>query len=303
MTSGVGVILNILLIIGGLAAFAAVISLLSPEEKKLSISDIDARRVKESSSFARLDQKTLWGRFCLYILEAFGLEKSLEAQHLLLGAPERPQPVDMLVEKIIWALVLPAAVLVFMMFTGSDIMLWILFVVCFLLGFSLPTMLLNSRISTRQRDMLGNFSTTVDLTALIIESGLDYMTAFDRIIKIAREKTTLEEEIGKMLNEVKLGYSRREALERMAARTGVQEIRSFVSLIIQSDELGTSLVDLLRNFSIDLRTRRLNKAEKLAAQASTKMLFPLFVFIFPTVFILILAPMLKDLMSSGGLGF
>ena len=142
----------------------------------------------------------------------------------------------------------------------------------------------------------------MDLAALIIESGWDYLTAFERIIKVAREKTILEDELEKTIGEIKLGYSRREALERFAARTGVQEVRSLVGLIIQSDELGTSLVDLLRNFSADLRSRRLNKAEKLAAQASTKMLFPLFIFIFPTIFILILSPMLSGLFS-GGLGF
>ncbi|MDR0291866.1 MAG: type II secretion system F family protein [Elusimicrobium sp.] len=295
MSSGVTLFLEIVLILGSLGLFAAVLALLTPEEKGMSVSDIEARRVKTSSSFARLDQKTLWGRFCLYILEAFKLEKELEEQHILLGSPEKPQPVDMLIERIIYAIVLP--LIFFLLFRT-----WF---VIFLVpaAFYVPYWIINSRIQKRQRDMLGNFSTTVDLTALIIESGLDYMTAFDRIIKIAREKTILEEELGKMLNEVKLGYSRREALERMASRTGVQEIRSFVSLIVQSDELGTSLVDLLRNFSIDLRVRRMNKAEKLAAQASTKMLIPLFIFIFPTVFILILVPMVKDIMSSGGLGF
>ena len=84
--------------------------------------------------------------------------------------------------------------------------------------------------------------------------------------------------------------------------TGVPEIRSFTGLIIQYDELGTSLVELLRNYAADMRFRRLNMAEKLAAQASTKMLIPLFIFIFPTVFILMLAPMMKSLVS-GGLGF
>ena len=174
----------------------------------------------------------------------------------------------------------------------------ILVPVCFMV----PDVLIKSKIQKRQAEILGNFSTTVDLAALIIESGLDYLTAFERIIKIAKEKTILEEELDKTINEIKLGYSRREALERFSARTGVQEVRSLVGLIIQSDELGTSLVDLLRNFSSDLRSRRLSRAEKLAAQASTKMLFPLFMFIFPTIFILILAPMIMGLVS-GGMGF
>jgi len=292
----------VVLMIGTVAVFWAMVSLFTPEEKGISVADVETRSVKETSSFSKFNPKTLWGRFCLYILEAFKLDKSLENQHLLLGSPEKPSPADMLIEKILWAIVLPALFFLLFFFSGSVILAVVgLFFIP--IGFYVPTFIMHMRIQDRQRDMLGNFSTTVDLTALIIESGLDYMTAFDRIIKIAREKTILEEEISKMLNEVKLGYSRREALERLASRTGVQEIRSFVSLIVQSDELGTSLVDLLRNFSIDMRARRLNKAEKLAAQASTKMLIPLFIFIFPTVFVLILAPMIKDVMAGGGLGF
>jgi tight adherence protein C len=85
----------------------------------------------------------------------------------------------------------------------------------------------------------------------------------------------------------------------MSDRIGLQEIRSFVGLIVQSDELGTSLVELLRNYSADMRFRRLNRAEKLAAQASTKMLIPMFIFIFPTVFIMMLAPMVMDLVNGG----
>ncbi|WP_424246083.1 tight adherence protein C [Elusimicrobium posterum] len=289
------VALYVCMIGGSLCIMWAVLKLLSPAEEEASYTDIETKRIKETSSFARINQDSLWGKFCLYILQAFKLEKPLEEQHLLLGSPNSPQPVDILYYKIIWAIVLPLIIL--LAFQTK------LFIFAIPLGFILPTAIFNSRIQKRQMSMLGNFSTTVDLAALIIESGLDYLTAFDRIIKIAKEKTVLEAEIEKMLNEVKLGYSRREALERLAARTGVAEIRSFVALIIQSDELGTSLVELLRNFSIDLRFRRMNKAEKLAAQASTKMLIPLFLFIFPTVFILILAPMLKSIISGGGLAF
>ena len=70
-------------------------------------------------------------------------------------------------------------------------------------------------------------------------------------------------------------------------------------MIIQSDELGTSLVGLLRSFSADLRFRRLTQAEQLAAQASTKMLFPIMIFIFPTVFLLMLSPMIMNLVTGG----
>lgn len=287
--------LKLLVLLGAGSVFVGIFRLFAPAREREEIVDIAVRRYKSTSSFARLDpENKLVDRVAVFCLRTFNLEDSLEEMHLQLGSPEKPQPVDILYTKIIAAIAIPAAMM--LLFKAF----WpILFVpLCFVV----PDVLIRSKIQKRQAAILGNFSTTVDLAALIIESGLDYLTAFERIIKVAREKTVLEEELDKTIGEIKLGYSRREALERLAARTGVQEVRSLVGLIIQSDELGTSLVDLLRNFSADLRSRRLNKAEKLAAQASTKMLFPLFMFIFPTIFILILSPMLGGLLS-GGLGF
>ncbi len=287
--------LNLLLLLGAGAVFVGIFRLFAPGEEKEEIVDVSIRRYKSASSFARLDpDASLIDRVAMFCLRTFHLEDSLELMYLQLGSPEKPQPVDILYLKILVALVLPAAMMLLFKSFWPIIFLPV--------GFILPDVIIKGRIQKRQQAILGNFSTTVDLAALIIESGLDYLTAFERIIKVSREKTILEEELEKTIGEIKLGYSRREALERFAARTGVQEVRSLVGLIIQSDELGTSLVDLLRNFSADLRSRRLNKAEKLAAQASTKMLFPLFIFIFPTIFILILSPMLGGLFS-GGLGF
>lgn len=293
MTVGMMQLLMLLTaILGAVCIFAAIWILLSPAQEQLNISDLEARQVKSASSFARLrPEDNLLDRLAFYLLNWLHLQEPLENICLLLGNPERPQPVDILYQKIYAAMITPIIAYVIM---GS--WLAILFIP---LGFYLPDLKYKSEIQKRQDDMLKNFATTVDLMALIIESGLDYMTAFERIVKIAKEKTLLEVEIEKTLNETKLGYSRREALERLAARTGVQDIRSFVGLIVQSDELGTSLVQLLRNFSIDLRFRRLNKAEKLAAQAATKMLIPMFIFIFPVVFIMMLSPMISDFMHGG----
>jgi len=280
------------LLIGSISVFFAIMNLFAPKAEREEIVDVAVRKFKSSSSFASLKpEDKIFDRLAVFCLHNFHLEQRLEQMHMQLGSPDRPQPVDILYTKIIAALAVPAA----LMLLFKALWPFLLIPLCF----SLPDVFIKSKIQKRQAEILGNFSTTVDLAALIIESGLDYLTAFERIISVAKEKTILEEELEKTINEIKLGYSRREALERFSARTGVAEIRSLVSLIIQSDELGTSLVDLLRNFSTDLRARRLSKAEKLAAQASTKMLFPLFMFIFPTIFILILAPMITGLVSGG----
>lgn len=287
------ILLKFVILVGTLNCFWFMFRLIAPAKKGESFVDIEAKESKSGSAFAVLDKdKSLLHKLDYFVLETFGIRGKLEETYLLLGSPRNLLPIQMLHMKMLWAVVLP--IILFLIF-GS----WFFAIVGIIAGFYIPDYQFSAKIKKRQESLLAHFSTTVDLAALVIESGLDYLTAFERIIKQAKDKTVLEEELSKMINEVQLGYSRREALERMAARTGTQEFKSFVGLIIQSDELGTSLVDLLRNFSVDMRFRRLNRAEKLAAQASTKMLIPLFIFIFPTVFILILAPMIKDMMGGG----
>ena len=284
-------------VLGSVAAYTAIHRLLAPppEVDKSDLAQLAKKDLGMTSAFSGLNPHGgLLDRLDLFLLKTFRLDVRLEELHMMMGRPNKPSPLDMLHLKEALAAGL-AGFLFFM--TGSPF-----FGIFGLVGFFIPDSLFNGRIRTRQAEIMRNFPTFVDLTALTIEAGLDYMTAIDRILKNAKAKTELEVELGKMINEISLGYSRRDALKRLAMRTGVQEIRSFVGLIIQSDELGTSLVELLRNYAADMRFRRLNKAEKLAAQASTKMLIPLFIFIFPTVFIMMLAPMMKSLIS-GGFGF
>ncbi len=288
------VLLLILSVGGSFAAFTFVQRFFAPPaEDRSPIGDISDMEGKEVSAFSKLENsKSPWDKLDLFFARQMGQEKKLEETYMLLGRPTNTDPLRMLHIKMIVGAVLPLG---FYALSGSPVTL-----VFAPLGFLLPdAMLYSPRIRNRQDDIIRNFPTFVDLGALMIESGLDYMTAFDRIVKIAPVKTGLELEIERTINEVQLGYSRRDALRRLSLRTGLQEVRSFVGLIVQSDELGTSLVELLRNYSADMRFRRLNKAEKLAAQASTKMLIPLFIFIFPTVFILMLAPMISDLITGG----
>ena len=276
--------------------FMGILALATPKEKT---SDIDAgdmiqRTVQGKGSLGSLNPSGgPLERLDYWLTRNLGLETSLDQLHMLLGRPEDLTPVQILHQKE--GAVGIAAFFLFFLIGPLGIVLSPI-------AFFIPDALLRGKVERRQQEILGNFPQFVDLSALMIESGADYMTAFDRIVKVSRKKSDLELEIDRTIAEVSLGASRRDALRHLADRVGVQEIRSFVGLIIQSEELGTSLVGLLREYATDMRFRRLNKAEKLAAQAATKMLIPLFVFIFPTVFILMLAPMMKNLFE-GGLGF
>ncbi|OGS13840.1 MAG: hypothetical protein A2234_11415 [Elusimicrobia bacterium RIFOXYA2_FULL_58_8] len=290
----INIVLMLVVVAGSAAVFTAVQRIATPRVKALSpMGDVSDMEGKESSYFSRLEGSTnFWDKLDLFFARKLGQEKKLDEIYTLLGRPPGTDPLKMLHLKMMVGAGLPA---VFFVLSGSFLTL-----IFAPLGFILPDAgIYAGRVRKRQEDIIRNFPTFVDLAALMIESGLDYMTAFDRIVKIAPVKTGLELEIERTINEVQLGYSRRDALRRLSTRTGLQEVRSFVGLIVQSDELGTSLVELLRNYSADLRFRRLNKAEKLAAAASTKMLIPLFIFIFPVVFVLMLAPMIMDLVMGG----
>ena len=290
-------VLLILGFLGSMATYTLVHRAFTPA----SPDEADVAKIAKSekaleTAFSTLNPKgSLLDRLDLWLIKTLKINKPIENLHMMMGKPDKPTPLDILHQKELLAAAFGA---LFGLLTGN--ILFGLFGL--VVGFILPDSMFKKQVEARQLSILRNFPTFVDLAALTIESGLDYLSAFERIIKNAKVKTNLETEIEKTLTEVQLGYSRRDALERMALRTGLQEIRSFVGLIIQSDELGTSLVELLRNYAADMRFRRLNKAEKLAAQASTKMLIPLFIFIFPTVFIMMLSPMIKSLLK-GGLGF
>jgi len=285
-------------VLGAVSAFAVstlVYRIVAPAKKKVSVTDLIKDDVKGTSAFDRLNPDgTMIEKIDLFFAKKLKLDKKLEQTHLLLGQPDKPNPLDMLHFKLAAAVIFP--VFLFVLFSHPMVILFVP------IGFILPDIIYSAKIRARQDEILGNFPTMVDLVALIVEAGLDYITAFERIVALETKKTALEQEIDKMLGEVQFGYSRRDALIRFSQRVGLQEIRSFVGLMIQSDELGTSLVDLLRNFSTDLRFRRLNKAEQMAAKASTKMLIPLFLFIFPVVFILALGPIIVGLVKGGLFG-
>lgn len=286
-------VLNGLLVIGSGAVILAVRRMFSSkEEKQSAMADISDMGTKDSSPFAKLENSpNPLDKLYFFLGRTLKQETPLQTTFIQLGSPSKTDPLKMLQAKTRFAFFFAVAFGIIIGLPG--------FLFGALVGYLIPSTSWSREITRRQKEILRNFPTFVDLAALMIESGLDYMTAFDRIVKISSEKSGWEVEVEKTINEVQLGYSRRDALHRMADRIGLQEVRSFVSLVIQSDELGTSLVELLRNYSADMRFRRLNKAEKLAAQASTKMLIPMFVFIFPTVFVLMLAPVIMDLFQGG----
>ena len=138
----------------------------------------------------------------------------------------------------------------------------------------------------------------LDLLTLSVEAGMDFISALQRNCKL-RKLDPLNEELLRMTKEIQVGSSRREALRNMADRVKQPDLKSVSYALIQADELGVSIGAILRIQSEQLRSRRFDRAEKLAAEAPVKMLGPLMLCIFPAVFIILLGPVLAQAMKGG----
>jgi tight adherence protein C len=155
-------------------------------------------------------------------------------------------------------------------------------------GWTIPGNWLKSRVKARQKLVLKSLPDALDLVTTCVEAGLGLDAALARVA----EKSTgpLATEMSRMLREVAMGKLRREGLTEMADRLGVEELSSFVNAIIQAEQLGVGISQVLRVQSDMMRTRRRQAAEKMAHEAPIKMIFPLVLFIFPAFMLVILGP-------------
>ncbi|MEA2646452.1 MAG: tight adherence protein [Chloroflexota bacterium] len=155
-------------------------------------------------------------------------------------------------------------------------------------GYLLPDLWLRQRVQGRQREIRLALPNALDLLTISVEAGLGFDAALVRVTE--KYKNALSEEFTQVLNEVRLGRPRLEALDDMGRRVGVEELHSFIQALIQSEQLGVGIAKVLRIQSEEMRRKRRQRAEEQAAQASLKMLFPMIIFIFPTIFIVLMGP-------------
>lgn len=160
-------------------------------------------------------------------------------------------------------------------------------------GFIGPDMVVNAKARARQERMRADLPDALDLLAVTVEAGLGFDAAVAKLVE--QMEGPLAEELTLMLNEIRIGESRQEALKKLADRTSVPEVGAFCRAIIQADQFGISLGRILRLQAIDTRNRRQVAAEERAMKAPVKMLFPTVAFIFPAMFIVILGPAFLNL--------
>ena len=174
-------------------------------------------------------------------------------------------------------------------------------IIAFVAGFIMPRFFLGRMTKNRQRELRWGLADALDLMVVSVEAGLGLNAAMLKVsseLKEVHSAIATEFELANL--EIRVGRDRDEALRNLAERTGVDDLRSLVAMLIQTDKFGTSIAKGLRIFSDSLRTKRRQRAEQEAQKAAVKLLFPLSCFLFPTLFIAILGPAALNLMDVLG---
>lgn len=184
-------------------------------------------------------------------------------------------------------------------FVQNNVIIW--FLLALLAGFLAPDFWLNHAINKRREHIQHSLPDALDLLAICTEAGLGLDQA---IVRVAHEMRSNHPELSEELNQINLeqraGNARLGAWRAMADRVGLESVRSFVNMLVQTERFGTPISKALAVFSDTLRLQRRQLAEELAAKTTIKLLFPLVIFIFPNIFIVILVPAVITLLRNFG---
>ncbi len=168
----------------------------------------------------------------------------------------------------------------------------LLLVICGVVaGFFLPDYYLYERTKTRKREIFDGFPDALDLMVVCVEAGMGLDAAIKRVgDEIKLKYRALSEEFRLLSLEMRAGKARAEALRNLATRTDIEDVSSLATLLIQTDRFGTPVAQALRVHSDSMRTKRYQRAEEMAAKLPVKIVFPLILFIFPSLFVTIVGP-------------
>lgn len=167
-----------------------------------------------------------------------------------------------------------------------------------MLGYTIPGIWLNQKISRRKKEIQKSLPDAIDLLTISVEAGLGFDPALQRVAE--KWDNELTREFRRLLQDMRIGKQRREALREVSIRCGVDDLRVFISSIIQADQLGVSITQVLRVQSQQMRIKRRQRAEELAQKAPIKMLFPMVFLIFPAMYVIILGPAVPTVVSTLG---
>jgi tight adherence protein C len=248
------------------------------------------------SFFARIIKPLLWklvsaaGR----LMPQRNMER-LRRDMIAAGNPYGLSATDVLGIKFLTALAAGVLMLLFIRAASSGVMsLFSLALVP--LGFYLPNFWLHRRISARKIEIVRALPDALDMLTVCVDAGLGFDAS---LLKLSDKwQNALSMEFARVVAEMRVGVARRQALRNLVARCDVPDLSNFVAVIIQADELGLSIANILHIQSQQLRQRRRQRAEEQARKAPIKMLFPLVFLIFPAIFAVVFGPAVPLLLET-----
>ena len=166
------------------------------------------------------------------------------------------------------------------------------------LGYYFPVLSINGKFSRRQEGIQKALPDALDLLVICVEAGLGFDMAMGKVFE--KWENDLALAFGRVLREIQLGRLRREALKDMADRMDVTDVNTFAAAIIQADQLGVSMASILRVQSDQMRTKRRQRAQEKAQQAPVKMMIPMVLLIFPSIWIVLMGPAVLKIMATSG---
>jgi len=233
-----------------------------------------------------------------YALLPVNLEASVEQTLQRAGNPRGLKARKFLTGVIAAAIIMTGAGLFISLFLGMGIQKILLYaVIGLVLAVLLPALWLYQTAEKRVQQIERALPDALDLMVVCVEAGLGLDMAMSKVAE--RMEGPLAEEFARSLNEMKIGKTRQEALRSVAKRAGSHNLASFLSMLIQGIQMGVSIGRILRIQSDSMRTVRRQRAQEQAMKAPVKMLFPLVLFIFPALFVVLLGPAMIQMMESG----
>jgi tight adherence protein C len=243
----------------------------------------------ENHTFIQRFIRPYWSDFKRSFKKRMPGEKEAKLEKRLLMAGLNITPVDFRLIQISLMILLPIVSIgyAFLLQKGSGIII-LFFILGMIVSVLLPNVYLNSKKKARNKKALRELPDILDLLTVSLEAGLGFDLALNKVV--SKKQGTISDEFHRCLEEIRLGKTRREALGGIKDRLEVEEINSFISSILQAEKLGIGMVQVLRVQSQEVRNQRKQRAEEQAMKAPVKMLLPLIIFIFPSIFIVLLGP-------------
>lgn len=226
-----------------------------------------------------------------------GKAEKIERKLLQAGTPFNMSPFEFRIIQFGLGFLLPIGMLILVIVARASFgVIMLMFIATLIFSLYLPHGFLKMKIKSRNHQAVIELSDFIDLLAVSMEAGLGFDQALSKVV--SKKNGVLADEFQRCLEELRLGKTRREALAGVRDRLQVDDIKMLIGNIIQAEQLGIGMVQILRIQSEEVRVRRKQRAEEKAMKAPIKMLFPLVLFIFPCIFIILLGPVLLQLMDA-----